>query len=154
MKKAEISYFNLSYDDISAVSEMELRMFAQPWTESSIGHYMDSGNMIFIVAKHLIPGKEPKLAGYMALLRTLDEADLVSIAVDEDYRNMGIARELLDIGYDMALEAGVRLIHLEVRKSNEAAICLYESEGFRKDGIRKNFYKAPIEDALLYTKEL
>lgn len=82
----------------------------------------------------------------------LNESDLVSIAVRKGYRNMGIARELLDIAYDLAKKRGVELIHLEVRESNEAAIALYESEGFVQDGIRKGYYDKPREDAILYTK--
>lgn len=149
MKHADISYYELSYDDIKAVSEMELRMFSQPWSESGIADYMNSGNMIFIVAKDA-----ERLAGYIAILKALDESDLVSIAVDENYRGMGIARELLDIGCGMARDSGIRLIHLEVRESNDAARSLYESEGFIRDGLRKKFYSKPQEDAVLYTKEL
>lgn len=148
----EIVYYEMSYDDIPDVAAMELEYFAQPWSEASIGHYMDQGNTIFIVAKD--PAEGGKLCGYCAVMRILNESELVSIAVHEDYRNMGIAREILDIAYDMARDAGVEMIHLEVRESNEAAISLYESEGFERDGLRKDFYSKPKENALLYTKYL
>jgi len=147
----EISYFEMSCDDIPEVAEMELRYFAQPWSEASIGHYMDQGNTIFLVAKE---SGSMEIAGYCALMCILNESDLVSIAVREDCRNMGIARELLDIAYGMAAERGVEMIHLEVRESNQAAISLYESEGFTKDGIRRGFYDKPKEDAILYTRYL
>ena len=148
----EIGYYEMSYDDISEVAELEGKYFSQPWSEASIGHYKDQGNTIFLVAKDT--AGEGRIAGYLALMRILNESDLVSIAVHEDYREMGIARELLDIAYDMARDLGVEMVHLEVRKSNEPAICLYESEGFVKDGIRKGFYEKPKEDAILYTKHL
>ena len=38
---------------------------------------------------------------------------------------------------------------LEVRESNEAAIGLYTSQGFVKEGIRKNFYEMPVENAVI-----
>ena len=94
------------------------------------------------------------VVGYIAILCILDEGNLVSIAVHEDCREMGIASELLDIAYGKAAERGVASIHLEVRESNEAAIGLYEKEGFSEVGRRKGFYSKPEEDAILYIKEL
>ena len=146
----KISYFEMSYDDIETVAAMEKKYFSQPWKAESICHYKDLGNTIFLVAKD----ESGRVRAYSALMCVLDEADLVSIAVDEDFRAMGIARELLDISYEMAGERGVKKVHLEVRESNAPAISLYESEGFARDGIRKGFYDRPREDAILYTKEI
>lgn len=145
----EISYFEMSEGDIEDVARLERENFSQPWSEAGIGHYLDSGSTIFIVAKH-----ESRLVGYAAVLRVIDEGNLISIVVDEPYRNMGIAGELLDIVYDMARDHHVSKIHLEVRKTNRAAIALYEREGFEHVGERRGFYDKPKEDALLYTKEL
>ena len=145
----EIRYYELTYDDIAYVSEMERKFFSTPWSEASIAHYMESGNMVFIVARN---GSIP--VGYAAVQCILDEGNLVSIGVDDGFRNMGIATELLDIVYEEAFAAGVRTIHLEVRESNEPAIALYEKEGFTKNGRRPDFYREPKEDALLYKKEL
>ncbi len=110
---------------------------------------MEAGNTIFVVARH---GEQT--VGYAAVMCVLDEGNLVSIGVEDDYRQMGIASELLDIVYDMAHERGVTSINLEVRTGNEAAIALYEKEGFIQNGRRKDFYRDPKEDALLYIKEL
>ena len=145
----EISYYEMSEEDIPEIARLELKYFSQPWPEASIASYMEKGNTLFIVAKD-----GSRIVGYMALMRILNESDLVSIAVDEEYRQMGIAREILDIGYEMARDNGVEMIHLEVRESNEPAIALYESEGFIRDGLRKGFYEKPREDAILYTKKL
>ena len=43
----------------------------------------------------------------------------------------------------------VNSFYLEVRKSNENAISLYQKNGFKICGERKNFYKNPTENALL-----
>ena len=145
----EIGYFELNYDDIAAISQMEREYFGQPWSESSIATYAEKGNTIFVVARS---GQE--VVGYIAILCILDEGNLVSIAVHEKCREMGIATELLDIAYEKAAERGVSSIHLEVRESNEAAISLYEKEGFAQIGRRKGFYSKPEEDAILYLKEL
>lgn len=145
----EISYYELTYDDIASISSMEERFFSTPWSEAGIAHYTEAGNTVFVVARN---GKQT--IGYAAVLCVLDEGNLVSIGVEEDYRQMGIASELLDIAYDMAQDRGVAKIVLEVRESNEAAITLYEKEGFVLQGRRKAFYRKPTEDALLYIKEL
>ena len=152
----EISYYEMSYDDIPEVARMEAEYFSTPWSEAGIGHYMDAGNTIFIVAKHKNDKFEGngRVVGYAAVMQVLDEADLVSIAVDKEYRQMGIAGEILDIVYDIAAGKGVEKLHLEVRESNLPAIALYERDGFVRDGLRKGFYKNPAEDALLYTKQL
>jgi ribosomal-protein-alanine N-acetyltransferase len=52
---------------------------------------------------------------------------------------------------ERAKKYGVTDIHLEVRESNEAAIHLYEKLGFLRDGIRKNYYTAPVENAVTMT---
>lgn len=145
----EIGYFELSYEDIAQISKMEQSYFGQPWSESSIATYAEKGNTIFVVARR---GQE--VVGYIAILCILDEGNLVSIAVHEECREMGIATELLDIAYEKAAERGVASINLEVRESNEAAIALYEKEGFAQIGRRKGFYSKPAEDAILYLKEL
>lgn len=145
----EIKYYHLTYDDIETVSEMEMNFFSQPWSASSIATYMEKGNTIFLVAKD-----NEKVVGYAAIMCVLDEGNLVSIAVDEEYRQMKIASELLDIAYEEALTRGVTSINLEVRKSNEAAIKLYKKESFEHVGERKNFYSKPTEDALLFLKKL
>ena len=41
---------------------------------------------------------------------------------------------------------------LEVRSSNEAAIRLYQKNGFVLEGIRKNYYRNPVEDACIMWK--
>lgn len=175
----EIKYFELAYEDIEQISRMESEFFSTPWSEASIGHYAEAGNTIFVVARNdepyvsdamhmpMVSGdaanichghREEELprrvVGYAAVLCAADEGNLVSIGVEEDCREMGIATELLDIAYEMALERGVTSINLEVRESNEPAITMYEKEGFVKVGKRPNFYRNPTEDALLYIKQI
>ena len=145
----EIKYYHLTYDDIEMISNMESKFFGQPWSASSIATYMEKGNTIFLVAKH-----DEKIAGYAAVMCVLDEGNLVSIAVDEEFRNLGIASELLDIAYEEAKMRGVTSINLEVRQSNTPAIKLYEKENFEQIGERKNFYSKPTEDAILFLKKL
>ena len=163
----KIGYYELAYEDIEQISRLEQEFFSIPWSEASIGHYADSGNMIFLVARSEEPyisdsgkpDRDPqflprKVVGYAAILCAADEGNLVSIGVHRDYRQMGIATELLDIAYEMAAGRGVASINLEVRESNHPAIRFYEKEGFVLTGRRPRFYRDPAEDALLYIRQL
>lgn len=148
-KSKTISYYEITEADAAQAAALERENFSQPWSESGIINYLYAGNTVFVAAKH-----EGKVIGYGAVMCVLDEGNLVSIIVSKEYRRMKIAREILDILYDLSRERGVTKIFLEVRASNEAAINLYESEGFVKTGLRKGFYDKPKEDAYLYMKEL
>ena len=74
----------------------------------------------------------------------------------EEFINSGkgqkIAYEMLDFAMAETKKAGVQAFTLEVRVSNTPAINLYEKLGFTRQGVRKNFYENPTEDALIMWK--
>jgi ribosomal-protein-alanine N-acetyltransferase len=81
------------------------------------------------------------------------EAELLRVAVAPAARRKGLGRELLR-GCEAALRlAGIGALRLEVRVSNDAARSLYESEGWRMEGLRPRYYRNG-EDAALYGKDL
>lgn len=136
-------------EDIEEVAALEAKNFSQPWSAEGIEDYFSSGKALFIVAK-----TDGKLAGYAAITMVLDEGNIVSIVVDEEYRRCGIATGLLELTEDELVNEGAKTLYLEVRKSNDAAINFYLKEGFAKVGERKNFYERPKEDALILEKAL
>jgi ribosomal-protein-alanine N-acetyltransferase len=83
----------------------------------------------------------------------LDEGDVLNVAVKKDRQREGIGNFLMESMIRLAAEREISIIHLEVRKSNETAIRLYERLGFERDGIRKGYYTDPVEDAILMTKK-
>ena len=84
------------------------------------------------------------------MLCVLDERDVCNIATVPEFRGRGVGKALTLALIESARESGASVIMLEVRKSNAAAIALYEKAGFTLVGQRKNFYTLPREDALLY----
>ena len=52
----------------------------------------------------------------------------------------------------MAEMIGIHIVLLEVREGNGTARRLYERLGFKEDGLRKNYYTDPTENAVLMTK--
>lgn len=87
-------------------------------------------------------------AGF-ALLRCFDDAEVVRIAVRREYRRLGIGQMLLNRLVAEAKKRSANGIFLEVRSSNEAAVSMYRKAGFSEEGVRKNYYSAPAEDALI-----
>ena len=54
--------------------------------------------------------------------------------------------------FDLAREINLSFVSLEVRESNSAAISLYEKMNYKREGLRKNFYRDPQENAIIMTK--
>ncbi len=77
-----------------------------------------------------------------------DELHLLELASHPDHRRRGYARLLLTALLAHARTYHKRLILLEVRRSNLAAIALYESLGFEHTGVRRGYYADNDEDAL------
>ena len=90
-----------------------------------------------------------KIVGMCGVKKIFEEGDISNVAVHPDYRGRGISRQMLDMLMREAREDGVTAFTLEVRAGNRPAICLYESYGFRTEGIRPRFYEDPVEDGLV-----
>lgn len=97
---------------------------------------------------------EERVVGFINVHHVLGEGDLNDIAVTQSCRRKGLAASLMREALSLAAEEGISRYTLEVRESNETAIRFYESFGFQKVGMRKNYYSKPMENALLYRLEL
>ncbi|WP_303819321.1 ribosomal protein S18-alanine N-acetyltransferase [Ruminococcus flavefaciens] len=86
------------------------------------------------------------LAGLIAGFTAADTGEILTVATAPRYRRQGVAKALLT-EFLRLVPNDVETIALEVRQSNAAAIGLYKSFGFEKAGVRKRFYRGPIEDA-------
>jgi ribosomal-protein-alanine N-acetyltransferase len=85
-----------------------------------------------------------------------DEAHLLNLCVRPTLQRRGLGADLLDWLLDRARAGGAREIFLEVRPSNIPAARLYARAGFRRIGLRRNYYRADNgrEDAVVLAKEL
>ena len=82
----------------------------------------------------------------------LDEGYIDNVAVAPDARRHGVASALLDVFCRFGA-ANLAFLTLEVRRSNTAAIALYEKFGFQMAGLRPGYYQHPREDAVIMTRE-
>lgn len=141
----KISFGEMSKEDVEQVALLEERTFSEPWSKKALEESLDSKDYRFYVAK-----LEERVVAYCGYYKTLDEANITNLIVSEEVRAKGIGHALMSQLIKEAYESGIAGITLEVRVSNMPARNLYESLGFKLEGVRKNFYSAPQEDACIY----
>lgn len=136
----------MTVEDLDQVMELEEELFSVPWTREGYFSYLIKENTLFLVVE-----EKGRILAYCGLLMVLDEGDILNVAVKRERQREGIGRFLMEGLIRLAGELGIAVLHLEVRRSNETAIRLYERTGFVRDGLRKDYYTDPTEDAVLMT---
>lgn len=91
------------------------------------------------LTKILVYEKAKKVIGFLMYIELVDNIDILDIIVDKENRKQNIASCLMDYMIS-ELNDTIKVITLEVRKSNKAAINLYEKFGFEIINIRKKYY--------------
>jgi ribosomal-protein-alanine N-acetyltransferase len=112
----------------------------------------DSGGMILVAVMPTLD--PPRVVGFAAFHRIIDETELFNMAVDPDFRRQGAGHALLIEARDRLMAAGAKRVYLEVRQSNKPAQALYYGVGFAIHSLRKDYYRDPPEDALVLGWEL
>ena len=128
--------------DIDAVVDIESEAFTTPWQASTFEGLLDRDGVELMV---MTDGEE--VIGYAVLWVILDQGELANLALTTSRRGAGLGSHLLQHVLDRARERGVLKLFLEVRASNARAIDLYHRFGFQDVGIRKDYYRGPVEDA-------
>lgn len=135
--------------DAKAIAEMEKICFTVPWSYEAILAELTENHRAF----YLIAESNGEIIGYAGVWMILDEGHITNVAVLPKYRGRktgtAIVKQLLKI-----TEARGIIRHtLEVRKSNQSAIALYEKLGFQTAGVRKGYYMDNGEDALIMWRQ-
>lgn len=132
------------------IMEIEHEAYPEPWTVGMFHEEIRNERSFFYV---MVDEKETVL-GYGGFWLILDEAHITSVTVRAADRGKGYGRRLTGYLLERSMEAGARIATLEVRPSNEAALTLYKSLGFKTVGSRKGYYAKTGEDAIIMLKEL
>jgi ribosomal-protein-alanine N-acetyltransferase len=165
----------MTADDITQVVEIERESFPSMWPQTAYRRELQNKLARYIVlAEPADPdapnparpgairnalrrivgppaGTQEHLLGFIGVWMMAGEAHIVTVAVREARRRMGIGERLLIACIELAMDAGQELVTLEVRKSNEGAQRLYEKYGFQRVGLRVRYYTDNNEDAVLMT---
>lgn len=138
----EIKY--MAAEHVDGIMEIERDSFAIPWTRKSVEDELKNKLAIYVVAM-----ENDKVIGYGGMWHVVTEGHITNVAVHRDYRQKGVGDAIIKRMIEIAEEKEMIGLTLEVRKSNKAALGLYTKNGFKLDGIRKEYYEDNKEDAYI-----
>lgn len=142
-------FSQITESDAKELANLDEQCFSVPWSENSFLN--DAKNPI---AEYIIARIDNKIVGYAGFWQVLDEGQITNIAVLKEFRRQKIAQKMLFELIEKAKSKNLKILSLEVRESNLAAINLYSGLNFKTVGIRKNYYKNPTENAVLMDLEI
>ena len=146
---AELVIRRAEAKDVETIETLEQLCFSQPWSYESIYQdIVENDRSVYIVAE-----TEGQVIGYAGLWIIVDEGHITNVAVSPDYRRNSVGNTIITALLQVTEDMGVKRHTLEVRKSNQAAINLYEKQGFTEAGERKGYYEDNGEDALIMWRE-
>lgn len=131
-------------DDLDAVAELEQLSFSVPWSYETLKEGLSNG-----LDQYLVWEENGIAAGYINFRILAGEGEVERVAVHPLMRGRGFGRKLMDAMAEYTSSQGVTAVTLEVRSGNQSAINLYESCGFVREAVRKDYYREPTEDALI-----
>lgn len=138
MAQSHLIFTPMRAEDLGAVMEIERRSFPEPWTPGLFLHELRVPFSKTVLARSINGSNE--IVGYVCRWLVGDEVHILNLATHPERRRSGIARTLVELVLDEAVQVGARLITLEVRRENTEAIALYRSFGFAECGVRRNYY--------------
>ncbi len=139
---------SMKEEHLSEIARLEKICFKRPWNEKALRDELENPLAYFFTA---VDGMV--VLGYGGMQYACGTGYIDNIAVFPMCRKRGVATALLHALEKKVRERGGNSLTLEVRLSNLPAISLYKKLGFREVGLRKKYYTAPREDALIFTKE-
>jgi len=139
--------------DIDALSKLAGSIACFTWTRQHYADELQMANHLWLGAFAADREGRQQLIGYAGANASVKEADLLQTAIHPDWRKQGIATALFERLFDRLREVRAESLTLEVREGNTAARKLYESLGFEQISVREDYYKNPVENALVLRRK-
>ena len=143
----ELQIKPLTEEYVDQVCVLEEEAFSMPWHRESFLEMILNKDACYLVGL-----MEEEVVASCGLRNIVGDGEITNVVTKSSARGRGIGEQMLLKLLEEGTAMGVEAFTLEVRKSNDAAIHLYEKLGFVTEGIRKNFYEDPTEDALIMWK--
>jgi ribosomal-protein-alanine N-acetyltransferase len=137
--------------DIDAVFAIAQAAFTLPWPREELALELSRP---YSALRVLRPSPEHRIAAFLNHWRLGDELQIMNVAVLPEHQRRGYARALMRDAEEAARQLRLGSIFLEVRRSNLAAIRLYEVHAYEIIGVRQRYYADNLEDALVMKREL
>lgn len=147
----EVRFEPLLADRLDEVMRVEQRAYSQPWSRANFIDALQSGYQ----AQMLVA--DGNVIGYFVAMKGVDEVHLLNITVAPEFQGQGWSRVLLDALAIWARGQGAEWLWLEVRVNNLRALGVYEAHGYRRVGLRRDYYPAlhgKREDAIVMSLRL
>ena len=138
-----ISYREANAFDLPVFVSLDKELFPySPWSASQYKEEFSSPTRHFVVALD----EQQSIIGYAGVFAPgAAEADILTVGVVPSHRGKGIAKALMALITDWANTQGSTAMMLEVKADNSDAIGLYESLGYTKLNIRKDYFGAGLD---------
>lgn len=133
-------------DPLDEVSALEAASFTNPWSQDMLARELSHSDVARV---YILRGPDDRLLAFCACWVIFDELHINTVAVEPSSRRQGLATRLLHFVFAESVAAGVQRATLEVRRSNDAALRLYEGLGFVVHAVRPRYYTHPEEDGLI-----
>jgi ribosomal-protein-alanine N-acetyltransferase len=141
----EITFRQMTLDDIDDVVKIEHASFTLPWSREAFYNELIHNNY----SNYIVMEYNGQIIGYCGMWIVIDEAHITNVAVLPEFRGKKLGEALMRKVMETAKELGAKTMTLEVRVSNHVAQSLYRKLGFLNGGIRKHYYTDNQEDALV-----
>lgn len=133
----DIKIYKFELQDLESIKDSLALDFDDFWGYDILLDELQNTSSRYIIAKN----HDNKVVGFAGIKIIIDEADIMNIVVKKNYRHKGIGNLLLEYLISLCNELHLQSLSLEVNEINLPAINLYKKFGFKKIGIRKNYYK-------------
>ena len=121
---------------LEQVLAIEQQAYSHPWTAGQFRDALAAGYHTLALVQ------SDQVCAYLVAMRGVDEVHLLNIAVAPAQQGRGLASRLLGALRTWSRAQGAQWLWLEVRESNQQALQVYEHHGFRRVGLRKDYYPA------------
>ena len=134
---------------LNEILDIEKIVFTKPWTREQLKNDL----VLSVNSENWVYMEDQQVAGYILGLKVRDEFHMNNIAVHSDFQRRYIGRSLIEHVKNRLQSQNIQRIYLEVSGKNKPAQQLYESMGFQKKGLRRDYY-AKEEYRFLYQLNL
>ena len=143
----------MAASDLPAVMAIEHQAFSNPWSTEMVRKELTQDWSTVLVVEEATPSGW-QLRAFAIFWLVADEVHILNMATDGAVRRRGFGRQVMEAVLATGKTQKCRLATLEVRRSNEAALALYNSLGFRAVGMRPSYYQDNKEDAVIMILDL
>ncbi len=147
-EEGAVGIAEIAREELPVLEQLDRLSGLPPWSLQDYQKFWSERHALILVA-----GGVACPVGFVCGRSVACEAEILRLAVIEKYRCRGVGGRLVQQFLVRVKKKGCQSVYLDVRESNDAAIHLYASCGFRVVGRREGYYRHPIEDALLMAKQ-